>query len=93
MADWMKTSFTRHACSRASELLSLSTSEIADILDWDLAVDIGVDNGTNRVHRLFYSSLDGICFVAIQDSKTKAVVTILPLDYHENISLDYQVFL
>jgi hypothetical protein len=82
----MKTSFTIHAWARVYERLSLSPSDVADILDWDLAVNIGADAGSNRVHRLFYSSPDEMCFVAVQDSKTNAVITILPIDYHENIS-------
>jgi len=82
----MKTSFTYHAFSRVKDRLSLSLFELANILNYDLAVDIGAESGTNRVHRLFYSCPDNACFVAIQDSKNGVVVTVLPIDYHENIS-------
>jgi TATA-box binding protein (TBP) (component of TFIID and TFIIIB) len=82
----MKTSFTHHAFSRVLDRLSLSLFELANILNYDLAVDIGTESGTNRIHRLFYSCPDHACFVAIQDSKSGVVVTVLPIDYHENIS-------
>ena len=79
----MKTCFTRHAWSRVLGRLTLPPAELADILDWNLAVDIGIEESTNRVHRLFYSSPDDMCFVAIQDRRNGAVVTVLPIDYHE----------
>ena len=82
----MKTSYTRHAWSRVLGRLSLSPAELADLLDWNLVVDIGVESGTNRVHRLFFSAPDGVCFVAVQDQACGAVVTVLPLDFHENIA-------
>jgi hypothetical protein len=66
--------------------LSLSPAEVADLLDWNLAVDIGIESGTNRVHRLFFSAPDGVCFVAVQDQLNGAVVTVLPVDFHENIA-------
>jgi hypothetical protein len=66
--------------------LSLSPGEVADLLDWDLAVNIGVESGSCRVHRLFFSAPDGMCFVAIQDDENGAVVTVLPVDFHENTS-------
>lgn len=60
--------------------------ELADLLNDDLAINIGQEVNSNRVHKLFYSTRDNICFVAIQDIKTGTVVTVLPIDYHENIS-------
>lgn len=50
------------------------------MLDHGLAVNIGVEGG--RVHRLFYSAPDRMCFVAVQDEHDGAVVTVLPIDYH-----------
>jgi hypothetical protein len=66
--------------------LSLSPADLADLLDWNLAVDIGVESGSRRVHRLFFSAPEEMCFVAIQDQANGAVVTVLPIDFHENIS-------
>jgi len=42
----MKTSFTYHAFKKARDRLSLTLFEIANILNYDLAVDIGVESGT-----------------------------------------------
>lgn len=81
----MKASFTCHAYSRVLSRLSLSPSEVADLLDYDLAVNVGIECGTSRVHRLFFSTPDRMCFVAVQDESTGEVVTILPIDYHETI--------
>jgi hypothetical protein len=64
----------------------MEPDEVADILDWDLVVKIGEEKGTRRIHRLFYSQDDYQCFVAIQDEKTKTVVTILPVDYYETLA-------
>ena len=71
--------------------LSLTPAEVADLLDWNLAVDIGVETGTDRVHRLFYSVPDSMCFVAIQDAGDGAVVTVLPIDFHDNIAWQVDV--
>ena len=79
----MRTCFTRHAWSRVIGRLTLSPADLADILDWSLVVDIGVEESTNRVHRLFYSVPDGMCFVAVQDRRNGAVVTVLPVDFQE----------
>jgi len=82
----MKAAFTRHAWQRVLGRLSLTPLEVAQVLDWDLCVDVGVETGKHRVHRLFYSAPDDICFVAVQDQRNGAVITILPLDYHETLA-------
>jgi len=82
----MKTSYTRHAWTRVLGRLSLSPAEVADLLDWNLCVDIGVEGGSRRVHRLFFSVPDNMCFVAVQDEGYGAVITVLPIDFHENIA-------
>ena len=81
-----RTAFSRHACERLAERLAAEPDEIADQLDWDLAVNIGGEKGTKRIYRLFFSREDHQCFVAIQDEKTRTVVTILPVDYFERIA-------
>jgi hypothetical protein len=80
------TSFSRHAYQRVDERLTMEPSDLADLLNWDLAVRIGAEEGTNRVHRLFYSHDDHQCFVAVQDELTGTVVTILPVDYYEQLA-------
>lgn len=82
----MKTSFTPHAWSRVRDRLSLSAADVSRLLDYDLVVDVGTEPGTNRVHRVFYSVLDYVCFVAVQDKSNGDVITVLPLDFHENIA-------
>jgi hypothetical protein len=60
--------------------LSLTPAEVAALLDYDLAVSVGVRG--RKVHRLFFSPPDRQCFVAVQDQDMGVVVTVLPLDYH-----------
>ena len=75
-------SFTRHAWARVLDRLSLSPAEVAALLDYDLAIPVGSRGGS--VHRLFFSPPDNQCFVAVQDGENGAVLTVLPLDYHES---------
>lgn len=82
----LRTHFSLHAYERVVERLTLESSEVADLLDRDLAVKIGEEKGTRRIHRLFYSHEDRQCFIAIQDEKYRTVVTILPVDYYENLA-------
>ena len=42
--------------------------------------------GFNREHLLFYSPEDNNFFVAVRDYLTGTVVTVLPLDFHENLA-------
>lgn len=76
------TSFTRHAWARVIDRLSLAPAEVAALLDYDLAVPIGSRGGTR--HRLFYSAPDQQCFVAVQDEQNAAILTVLPIDFHES---------
>ena len=80
----MNALFSTHAFDRVSERISLSHEELALILDYRLVVNIGMEPGSNRAHFLFYSILDKQCFVAIQDVKSGVVVSVLPIDYHNN---------
>lgn len=82
----MKTSYTRHAWTRVLGRLSLSPAEVADILDWRLCVDVGLEPGTERIHRVFFSVPDRMCFVAVQDTRNGAVITVLPIDFHETLA-------
>ena len=82
----MRVSFSRHAFCRVTERLSMTHEDLASIINHELTVNIGHEKGNNRDHKLFFSSKDKMCFVAIQDRKTGTVVTILPIDYHNNIA-------
>ena len=81
----MRVSFSRHAFCRVTERLSMTHEDLASIINHELTVNIGHEKGNNRDHKLFFSSKDKMCFVAIQDRKTGTVVTILPIDYHNNM--------
>lgn len=80
------THFSRHAFERIAKRTKLTCEEIARILDRKLTINTGRKPGFNRDHLLFYSSPDDDFFVAIQDSLTGTVVTVLPLDYHTNLA-------
>lgn len=82
----MKTNFSFHAFERIDSRMTMTQNELAYLLDADLAINIGKEPKSNRVHQLFFSEKDAMCFVAIQDVKTGLVVTVLPIDYHENIA-------
>lgn len=86
--------FSKHAFERTENRLSLSHKEVATILDSNKTVNIGVEESSRRVHRLFYSEPDAVPFVAVQDEKCGTIVTILPIDYHErcawHVSYDAQ---
>jgi len=80
------THFSKHALDRLEQRSSLTYYELAKILDCHVFIDIGSEPGFNRQHRLFYSDKDKAFYVAIQDTQTGGVVTVLPTEYHENIS-------
>ena len=76
-------SFTTHAFDRVRSRLSLTTVDVADLLDSDRVILIGREKNSSRIHRLFYSKPDGYCFVAVQDEETGEVVTVMPADYRK----------
>lgn len=80
------THFSHHAAKRVTQRTLLSRSELASVLDHRLFVHIGNEPGLPREHLLFYSLPDENLFVAVRDKLTGAVVTVLPLDYHENLA-------
>jgi len=82
----MQAHFSYHAFQRVKGRISMPHYELAKLLDDDLVINIGDEANTNRVHKLFYSEADYMCFVAVQDSHTGMIITILPIDYHENIA-------
>ncbi len=90
----MKAVFSGHSLDRIFKRLSMPKLELAEILEKNLTIDIGIEERSHRMHRLFYSDYDRICFMAIQDMKTGTVITVIPIDNHgiaKNISLDAQV--
>ena len=82
----MQTHFTHHAYERIAERVRISTEQLARLIDNDLTVPLGMEPGTTRIDRLFYSHVDGHCFVLVQDERTGSVITVLPVDYHDRIA-------
>lgn len=78
--------FSKHALERVNQRTKLNQFTIAEILDFGLAIDVGSEPVFDRKHWLFFSLLDDCCYVATQDSLTGLVVTVLPMNYHENLA-------
>ena len=78
--------FSRHALKRIKQRTGVNYFSIADMLGGGIAVDIGQESVFDRRHWLFYSEPDDSCFVAVQDSMSGLVITVLPLEYHANLA-------
>lgn len=78
--------FSQHAFVRIAQRSALSCEEIAEILDQKRCISVGKAPGFNREHWVFYSAQDQCCFVAIQDTMSGTVITVLPLDYHRTLA-------
>jgi hypothetical protein len=78
--------FSRHAFERLTERTSMKCEEISAILDKGLFVNTGSKPGINKDHLLFYSPKDKDYFVAIKDHFRGTIITILPLDYQDNLA-------
>lgn len=76
-----ETTLTWHGQDRTNGRSSLSFEEIKDIIDNGLTTPLGVEKSSRRMHILFFSPIDGECFVAVQDEKTKQIITVLPPDF------------
>ena len=79
-----KAVLTYHAHEKIEERLLMSAEALCEILDDDLVVTTGGETSSNRYHKVFYSPLNKMCFVAVQDCKTGHIITVLPIDYHQN---------
>ena len=82
----MEARLTNHATQRLAERTTLTHDELFGLIHNQLCVIVGIEPFTNRLHKLIYSEPDKTHFVAIQDMATGEVITILPLDYHENLA-------
>jgi hypothetical protein len=79
-----KAILTLHAHEKIEERLLMSADTLCELLDADIVVPTGIETRSNRHHKVFYSPLNKMCFVAVQDSKTGHIITVLPIDYHQN---------
>lgn len=86
----LKSRWTAHAHQQLGRT-QLSEAELEAILDQGLCVPIGIEEKSQKVHKLFYSAKDKQCFVAIQDDATGEIVTILTLDYHNRWIISLEV--
>lgn len=77
---------TLHAEERLHQRSSETLDSLERIISERKYVSIGHEAGSNREHFLFYSREDQIWHVIVIDVKTKQIITILPIDFHENIS-------
>ncbi len=82
----MEARLTFHATQRLAERTTLSEDDLFGLIHNRRCVIVGIEPYTNRLHKLFYSVTDKSHFVAIQDMANGEVITILPLDYHENLA-------
>jgi len=79
-----KAILTLHAHEKIEERLLMSAETLCELLDADIVVPTGIETSSNRQHKVFYSPLNKMCFVAVQDGKTGHIITVLPIDYHQN---------
>jgi hypothetical protein len=86
LGDRMNISFTNHAFKRVKQRLSLLPDAVIELLNRKLWIDVGTEEGTKRIHCLFFSPYDSACFVSILDVETEQVITILPIKYHDNLA-------
>ena len=84
---------TLHAQDRLTQRSRETSESLLKIISEERYFNIGKECGSNREHFLFFSKLDWVWHVLIADIKTKQVITILPIDFHENISwkISYEV--
>jgi hypothetical protein len=80
------TNLSKHAKARLDERTSLLETELIPMLNNNCYYNLGVEIGFYRRHSLFYSIKDDQYYVAVQDTKTGTVITILTWEYHMTLS-------
>lgn len=80
------TNFSKHAFMRLSERTQIDVADVSHLLDVGAFINTGCKPGFNKEHLVFYSLKDEVPFVAVRDRLSGTVVTVLPLDYHENLA-------
>ena len=82
----MNIQLTDHAEKRLIERTGISISTFKGMYKEGKYLSTGKEEKSRRIHDLFYCIDDKTFFVSIRDEKNNEVVTILPLDYHENLA-------
>jgi hypothetical protein len=79
--------FTKHGLERLMERVRMQPMELIHILfHEEKYIPVGIEQKKKRRHHcLFYSQRDRQCFVAVVDYCKQQIITILPVDYHQNI--------
>lgn len=81
-----KSRFTIHGFARLQERTAFEDVDVDGLISGGFAVNIGIELGTQKVHWLLWSEADNECFVVIRDEVTKEILTVLTLEYHNNIA-------
>lgn len=76
-----------HANQRLYERTYLNDTALLKLMESNSFFLLGKEIGNDKWHCLIYSTVDDKYFVAIKDSKTHSIVTILPLEYHLNFEV------
>lgn len=79
-------SLTKHAEDRLLTRTNLSKEEFEMVYKEEKILPIGKEKKSSRLHELFYSKPKDQCFVSIRDERNSEIITILPIDYHQNIA-------
>lgn len=77
---------TSHAKVRIAERTQLTEAEVLSMLDKKKFVDLGCKPGIHKQHLLIWSPRDEKAFVVVQDHLNGDILTVLPLDYHDNLA-------
>lgn len=80
------TTLTIHAQQRLTQRTRLSGQELIALIDAEMTHIVGCRQQPPHAHHVFFSPKDLNHFVAVQDILTGEVITVLPLDYHENLA-------
>ncbi len=86
LKKYCKACLTDHARERLEERTTRSELELLSILDKNLAVNAGHEYPSNRFSRLVFSPTDKEFFIVVQDANSGTVVTILTIEYWNNLS-------
>jgi hypothetical protein len=80
------TTLTFHAQQRLTQRTRLTAEELIALIDSNMTHIVGCRQQPPHAHHVFFSPKDVNHFVAVQDIVTGEVITVLPLDYHENLA-------
>ena len=77
-------SWTSHGESRLQQRIKLSKDEITQLIDEDCFIELKEEK--KKSHLLMYSYTNRFPFILIIDFKCMEIVTLLPIDYYQNLN-------